>query len=44
MNGASIGAHVLVGAGSLVPDDVAEGMVAFGVPAREVRPVSDEDF
>lgn len=34
-----IGAGVVVGAGSVVVGDVADGLVAYGVPAREIRKV-----
>ena len=37
---ATIGAGAIVGAGAVVVDDVPEAMVAYGNPARVVRPVS----
>jgi sugar O-acyltransferase (sialic acid O-acetyltransferase NeuD family) len=37
MHGVVVGAHTVVGAGALVLDDVPDGVVAFGVPARVVR-------
>jgi sugar O-acyltransferase (sialic acid O-acetyltransferase NeuD family) len=32
-----IGSHAVIGAGAVVLDDVADRVVAYGVPAREVR-------
>lgn len=37
--GRSIGAWSQVGAGSLVSRDIPDGVVAYGVPARVVRPI-----
>jgi sugar O-acyltransferase (sialic acid O-acetyltransferase NeuD family) len=34
----TIGAHSVIGAGAVVLDDVPDHVVAFGVPARVVRP------
>jgi sugar O-acyltransferase (sialic acid O-acetyltransferase NeuD family) len=38
-----IGAGTVVGAGAVVVDDLPEGVVAFGVPARVVRRVTSSD-
>jgi sugar O-acyltransferase (sialic acid O-acetyltransferase NeuD family) len=38
VHGRAIGAHSVVGAGSTVVDDIPDNVVAFGVPARVVRP------
>jgi UDP-2-acetamido-3-amino-2,3-dideoxy-glucuronate N-acetyltransferase len=42
--GIVIGEDALVAAGSIVTRNVAAGMVAMGVPARAVRPVSPEQL
>lgn len=46
LSGARVGSGCLVGAGSLVTQGTAipDGMVAFGSPARVVRPVTDADL
>jgi acetyltransferase-like isoleucine patch superfamily enzyme len=41
MGGIEIGPRALVGAGAVVTRDVPPGMLAVGVPARIVGPVSD---
>jgi len=38
VNGVQIGAGSLVGAGGVVVGDVPDGVVAYGVPARVIRP------
>ena len=41
----TIGANAIVGAGSVVTRDVEAGMLVYGSPAREVRPVdADRDW
>jgi acetyltransferase-like isoleucine patch superfamily enzyme len=42
--GVEVGEEAFVGAGSVVTRDVAPRSVAFGVPARHVRDVSDEEL
>ena len=46
MNGAVIGEHCLIGAGSLVTTGtvIPEGSVAFGRPARVIRPVTEKEW
>ena len=41
LGGVEIGAGALIGAGAVVSKDVPAGMLAVGVPAMVVRPVSD---
>jgi UDP-N-acetylbacillosamine N-acetyltransferase len=38
-----VGAGAVVGAGSVVLDDVPDGMLAYGTPARVVRPIRRSD-
>ena len=38
IHGKNIGAHTVVGAGALVQKDIPDHCVAYGVPARVVRP------
>jgi UDP-perosamine 4-acetyltransferase len=41
----TIGAEAMIGAGAVVTRDVGPGMLAYGVPAREMRPVQpDRDW
>lgn len=40
--GVTIGDGAVIGAGSVVCHDVGAGMVAFGNPCREIRPVADD--
>jgi acetyltransferase-like isoleucine patch superfamily enzyme len=42
--GVEVGEEAFVGAGSIVTRDVAPRSMAFGVPARHVREVSDEEL
>lgn len=45
LNGARIGKGCLIGAGSLVTQNavIPDGMLAFGRPARVVRPLTEEE-
>lgn len=45
MNGAKIGSDCIIGAGSLVTQGtvIPDGMLAFGSPAKVVRPLTDEE-
>ena len=45
MNGARIGEDCIIGAGSLVPQgmEIPDGMLAFGSPARIIRPLTEEE-
>jgi sugar O-acyltransferase (sialic acid O-acetyltransferase NeuD family) len=38
IHGKSIGAHTVIGAGALVRTDIPDHCVAYGVPARVIRP------
>jgi len=40
----TIGQEAIVGAGSLVAGDIPRGVVAYGVPARVIRPVTPRDW
>ena len=46
MNGAQIGTHCFIGAGSLVTEGtvIPDGSLAFGRPAKGVRPVTEEEI
>ena len=44
MPGVIIGEEVLVGAGSLVDDDLEPFFVYYGRPARKIRPGSEEEY
>lgn len=46
LDGAEIGEGAFIGAGSLVPQGkvIPPGMLAFGRPAKVVRPVNEEDM
>lgn len=45
MNDAKIGSQVIIGAGSLVTErtEIPDGMLAFGRPAKVVRPLTEEE-
>lgn len=45
LNGARIGAGAMVGAGALVKENdvIPAGMLAVGVPAKVIRPVTDQE-
>ena len=42
--GVTIGDEAIIGAGSVVTHDIPPGMLAYGVPCRPIRAVSDEDM
>lgn len=46
MDGAEIGANCIIGAGSLVTQNtkIPDGMMAFGRPAKAVRPLTEEEM
>ncbi|MCI5687354.1 MAG: gamma carbonic anhydrase family protein [Emergencia sp.] len=46
MNGAKIGKHCLIGAGSLVTEntEIPDGYLAFGRPAKPVKPLSPQQL
>lgn len=46
LNGAEIGNNCIIGAGSLVTQNtrIPDGMLAFGRPAKPVRPLSPEEI
>lgn len=46
LTGASVGDRCIMGAGALLPEGraIPSGSVAMGMPARVVRPVSDDDL
>ena len=43
IGGVHIGNNVVIGAGSVVTKDIPDGMLAYGVPARPVRPITEAD-
>lgn len=45
MNGAKIGEDCIIGAGSLVPQgmEIPDGMLAYGSPAKIIRPLTEEE-
>ena len=45
MNGARIGEDCIIGAGSLVPQgmEIPDGMLAYGSPAKIIRPLTEEE-
>lgn len=45
MNGAQIGNDCIIGAGALVTENtvIPDGMMAFGSPAKVIRPISDKE-
>ena len=46
LNGAQIGKNCIIGAGSLVTQNtvIPDGYLAFGSPARPIRPLSQEEI
>jgi carbonic anhydrase/acetyltransferase-like protein (isoleucine patch superfamily) len=46
LNGARIGRNCLIGAGALVPEGrvIPDGMLALGMPAKPVRPLTDAEI
>ncbi len=46
MNGAKIGKHCLIGAGSLVTENthIPDGFLAFGRPAKPVKPLNEKQL
>ena len=43
LGGVTIGDNVVVGAGSVVTRDIPSNVIAAGVPARVIRPITEED-
>lgn len=43
MPGVTIGENSIIGAFSYVNRDISDGVVAFGVPAREMRKINEKD-
>ena len=45
MNGARVGADCIIGAGSLVTQgmEIPDGMLAYGSPAKIIRPLTEEE-
>ena len=43
MPGVTIGDNSVIGAGSVVTKDIPADVVAFGTPARVIRPITEED-
>ena len=41
--GVSIGDNSVIGAGSVVSKDIPAGVVAYGVPAKVIRPINEHD-
>lgn len=46
LNGAQIGEDCIIGAGSLVPQGmvIPKGMMAYGSPAKVIRPLTEEEI
>ena len=42
--GVTIGNHAVIGAGAVVLHDVPENTIVAGVPAKEIRPITDKDI
>lgn len=43
MPGITIGDNSVIGAGSVVTNDIPENVVAFGVPCRVIRDIGEKD-
>ena len=43
LNGAQIGKECLIGAGSVVTRDIPDNHIAFGVPCRPIREITEKD-
>lgn len=43
IGGVTIGDNVVIGAGSVVTKDIPAGYLAYGNPARPVRPITEAD-
>ena len=44
MPGVSVGAHSIIGAFSFVNTDIPDGVVAYGIPVKVVRTLTDEEI
>ena len=42
--GVTIGDNVVIGAGSVVTKDIPSGTVAYGVPCKVIRDITDDDL
>lgn len=42
--GVAIGDHAVIGGGAVVLHDVPENTIVAGVPAKEIRPITDKDI
>ena len=42
--GVTIGDHAVIGAGAVVLHDVPENTIVAGVPAKEIRKITDKDI
>lgn len=43
MPGITIGDNSVIGAGSVVTNDIPPSVVAYGVPCRVIRPIGEKD-
>lgn len=43
IGGVHIGDNVVIGAGSVVTKDIPDNVIAFGAPARPIRPITEAD-
>ena len=43
IGGVRIGANAVIGAGSVVTSDIPDNYLAYGVPCRPIRPITDAD-